>query len=155
MWKIPNIPKLKNSKNYQFGKFRKFAILQICNLQNSKNWLFVDSQKFSIWKISKISNLENSKSFRNFTILKIIRFLQQFDFEKQDILKIVRRQKIAHFQNFTIWKTRNSVNFQFLKLSYILSVHIIQTNIKTKNKFENKKQNNSFFVILIFEISKF
>ena len=36
-----------------------------------------------------------------------------------------------------------------------LSVRIINTNVKIENKFGNKKSNNSSFVIVILEFSKF
>ena len=78
-------------------------------------------------------------------------------------LRIVRniewtnKTKIRHFlksnYGFPNWK-KNSKNFQFGKLSYILSVRKIQTDVNIRNIFL-KKSNNSTFVISIFEVSNF
>ena len=45
IWTIPKTSNLKNSKNFQFGNFQKFAICKI--------------KKNSIWKFPKIYNLDN------------------------------------------------------------------------------------------------
>ena len=54
-------------------------------------------------------------------------------------------RELANFLNLTIFKTQNSKNFKFDKLSYILSIRTIQTDVKIRNKFENKKSRNSIF----------
>ena len=51
--------------------------------------------------------------------------------------KIWNLENSENFLNFKI--TKNSINSEIYNISYILSVQIIQTNIKIKNKFENKK----------------
>ena len=66
--------------------------------------------------------------------------------------------RFEKFQKFSIWRIPKitdleySKNFQFYKVSYILSVRIIKTNIK---KNENKKNRISSFVFLTFEKLKF
>ena len=67
--KILMIFNLANFKNWQLGKFQKFAILEICNLKNSKipnlenpkNFQFGKFQEILTWKIPKFCNY-NSKN---------------------------------------------------------------------------------------------
>ena len=75
----------------------------------------------------KICNFKNSITFEFGTFQKFPKFS---NFENHQISEIVQFRKIANFQNFPIWKTQNSINFQFYKLSYILSVRIILKNMK-------------------------
>ena len=51
--------------------------------------------------------------------------------------KNYKNLEFGEFKTFLIWTI--SKIFQFYKLSYILSVQIIQSNKKMKNKYENKK----------------
>ena len=125
-------PIWKNSGNlliFQIVKLWKFPIWKFTNFPMCKI-----KKKKTICKIQKIFDLEKSKNF---------------EFGKFQKCLI---QQISQISN--LGKYENSKNFPFNKLSYILSVGIIQVEIKINVKFENKKSNNLTFVILIFEISK-
>ena len=72
-----------------------------------------------------------------FKLMKLILIFKPIrNSENHKISGIDQFRKIAHFKNFTICKTKNSINFQFYKLSCILSVRII-CNLKKSKKFEN------------------
>ena len=63
-------------------------------------------------------------------------------------LKKSKFSKFDYLENF-----ENSENSQLKKLTFILSVRIIWTNLKMRKKSKIKSSNNSTFVILILEIS--
>ena len=88
IWTIPKTSSLRNPKNFQFGKFEKFASWQI--------------QKNSIWKFPEICNLANSK---NLHFLKYKKFPKFFNFKKPQISKILQFRTTRNFQNTAIWKT--------------------------------------------------
>ena len=112
----------KNFKITKLGKFKKFRIGKIpknVNLKNYKNFRFVKFQKFHIRKLSKIS--------------------KTFKFQKSPIFwncSISKNRKFSKF--YKLKNHQNPINFQFYNLSYILNILIIRTNIKIRNKFENK-----------------
>ena len=128
---------MEKSKNLQFSKFEKFEIWKIriiFKLKNLKNSQFQIFLKYPIWKIQKICNFKNSKKVNSENSLK------------NSICKILKISKLEDskiFPHFTIWKT--------IRILWISNF----TNIKIKNKFENKKSNKSLIVNLIIEISKF
>ena len=93
IWTIPETSNLENSKNFQFGKFKKKIYLEnseICNLANkkivnlgnSKKFQFGKLKKNSIMKIRKICNLANFKNFPHIPISKNIKFFKLVNFEK-------------------------------------------------------------------------
>ena len=107
------------------------AIPKICNLGNSKHLQFGKFQTFPIWKIPKkiklkqIPNIFNFGNSKNFQFAKFQIIPKFYNFENLEISGIAQFRKVENFQNFAIWKTQNSINFQFLKLSYILRIRII------------------------------
>ena len=113
---------------FRFWPTVSCKIPRISNIENSKNLQFRKFQKYSIWEIPKISDLESSKN------------CQFWNFQKFPILKNSKFSKFYNLENY-----RNSKNFQFYKLSYILIVRIIEININIKNNFENKNIESLFF----------
>ena len=83
--KILNIVKFENSENFQFAKLQKFLIKKIPKISNLKN-----SKKFCYKKQKNF----NSKNFQNFTISKIIKFL---NFEEYWIIKVLNLR--SRFKN--------------------------------------------------------
>ena len=110
---------MENYKNVQFVKFLKFVIWKI--------------KKFAVWKIFNFENFKNSEcgEFEKFAISKILKISQ--------ILHL-QLWTINFFQNTAIWETTytNSMNLQFHKLPSN-QIYKLSTNIKIKNKYENKK----------------
>ena len=116
-----------NSKIYQFLEFQQFF-----KLKNFWNFQFGKFKKYLIWEIQIFFN----------NLLTNLRIDQ--------IFKIDQFVKLSIFKNFTICKIHI---LRFEKLLNILGVRVISK--KWKNKLEIKISNNSFFVILIFEILEF
>ena len=86
---------MENLQNLQFGKFENFSVWKITKNRNSedlRNLQYGKFEKFAVQKIPKnvkikeirkIFAVENSKSFPNFTVCKIVEFLKLYNFEKQ------------------------------------------------------------------------
>ena len=87
--------------------------------QNQNLPIFEIKLKFSKLK-KKFQKFPKFYNFENHQI-SIIDKLKN----NNKISEIVEFQKLASFQNLTICTTQNSKNFQFGKLSYILSVRTI------------------------------
>ena len=148
---FPNLKFLELSKleNKEISRFfsiwkikirlQKLAILKLfvlsifrttCNFENSHIcplFLSFDINQFRRFNLSTLISY-SSGNFLDWKIHNIIKFLQLFNFENYQICKTWQ------FDNY-----RNFKNFQICKLSYILSVRTIQTDVKIRNKFENKK----------------
>ena len=73
------------------------------------------------------------------------------------VFQIEKFQKFSKFDN--LWNYQNSKNLKFDgKLSYILNVRTVQTDVNIRNKFENKKNRVtrlSLFQHSSFEFSKY
>ena len=116
------------------GKYENWQNGEKCGITNGRTilklanfWILILVSQFV--KFRKVRKFYNSKNFPNYSISKISKF-SKFD---------------------TFYNCRNSQNIQVGKLSFILSVRMIWI----KNKFENKKSNNSFhyyFIIRNLEI---
>ena len=85
IWTIPKTSNLENSKNFQFGNFRKFAIWQVqknLNLENSKNFQFAKFEKSLTRRIPKVHYLKNQK---NFQCGRFQKFPKYSNFEKHRV----------------------------------------------------------------------
>ena len=95
--------------------------------------------------------MENSENSPNFIISKIVGFSLVTNLWNDYISEIVQFSKFSRFDNLQNY--RNFKEFQFEKI--IIYFKCSNNLNKLKKKIENKKSNNSSFVILIFEISIF